>query len=63
MVLTSEQHAKLAAHYAKPDPNDSPERALWRARLAPDFAFLAKRALIREEANVPLVVSEPLAPY
>jgi hypothetical protein len=50
MLLTSEQHAKLAEAYAKPDPDLSPELAEWRQRLAHSFAVLSKCALKREQA-------------
>jgi hypothetical protein len=45
--MTSEQHAKMAAVYAKPDP-DNPHLAQWRANLARSHAALARAARKRE---------------
>ena len=61
-MLTSEQHAKLAAFYSRPDPSLSPELAQWRQRLARNHAVLSKLALKREEAKLQHVISDPLAP-
>jgi hypothetical protein len=62
LMLTSAQHAKLAAFYARPDPSLSPELAQWRQRLAHYHMSLSRTALKQEEAKVPHVVSDPLAP-
>jgi hypothetical protein len=50
LMLSSEEHAKLAEAYARPDPDDTPELALKRQQLAHHFAVLSKRALERELA-------------
>jgi hypothetical protein len=62
MLLTSEQHARLAEIYGRPDPNLSPEEKQAARRLSLCHAALAKRALAREEARLPHIVSAPLAP-
>ena len=61
-MLTSEQHAKLAAFYARPDPSLSPELAQWRQRLARYHMSLSRPALKREEAKLQHVISDSLAP-
>ena len=47
MLMTSEQHAKMAEVYARPDP-DNPHLAQWRANLARSHAALARAARKRE---------------
>ena len=49
---TSEQHARLAEIYGRPDPDLSPEQAQRRQRLARYHAMLAKAALRRELLKV-----------
>jgi hypothetical protein len=44
MLLTSEQHARLAQAYANPDPDLSPEAVQWWQRLARYHAVLSRRA-------------------
>jgi hypothetical protein len=50
MLLTSEQHAKLAEVYGKPDLDDTEALALKRQQLAHSHAVLSKCALRREQA-------------
>jgi hypothetical protein len=62
MMFSSEEHARRAAAYARPDPSLSPEEAQWRQMMARAHVVLSRCALKREEAKVPHVVSDPLAP-
>ena len=62
LMLTSEQHAKLAAFYARPDPSLSPELAQWRQRLAHYHMSLSRTVLKQDEAKIPQVISASLAP-
>jgi hypothetical protein len=48
MMLTSEQHAKLAAAYANPPPDLSPEEAQVWQRLAKGHAALSRWASMTE---------------
>ena len=59
---TSVQHAKLAEIYGKLDPDLSPELAQRRQRMAQYHTMLSKTALKQEDAKVPQVISDPLAP-
>jgi hypothetical protein len=61
MMLTSEQHARLAEFYARPDPRLSPELAQWRQRLARNRAALSRAAFKRAEAKVPNMISASLS--
>jgi hypothetical protein len=48
ILLTSEEHARLAEAFANPDPGLSPEALLWWQRLAHHHASLSKLTLKRD---------------
>ena len=50
MLLTSEQHAKLAEIYSKPNPRRTPEEEQVALQLARYHAVLSKSALQRKQA-------------